>query len=208
MWQGKGSGDAVHGGHLASGPDRQPRAHPALSNVTLATGGSGHQWSKGAGLRLRHGTALTARQMLVLGFGGGVLAVGPRSWQLLEDGVSTVSDSAQWNNSRPLRGWNAVGAKFRVWSPKLRNAGTDPNHGPCPESVLPARGDPPGQADFVGAFGQDNRLKEWTVSTGRAGPRKVSVLRLSRVQWWEAPVRGGKTCAPWPGREPPTRPRQ
>ena len=162
VWQGAGSSDAIDGGHLASGPDRQPRAHPALSNVTVTTGGTGGRWSKGAGLRLRHGSALLARQLLVYGFAGGALAVGPRSWQLLADRVSSVSDSAQWNNRRALRGWNGAGAEFRIWPPRLRNAGTDPNHDPCPESVLPARGDPPGEADYVGAFEQ-NWLEQWTV---------------------------------------------
>ena len=163
VWQGSGGGDAIDGRHLASGPDQQPRAHPDLANVTLATGGSLGQRSSGAGLRLYAGTALTGRQLLVFGFTGAAMVAGPRTAQLLADGTGGVTDSIEYRNLRTLRGWRGEGVEFRHRSPLLRNAGADPNHDPRPQQQLPAQGDPPGDADYVGAFGEDNWLEEWTV---------------------------------------------
>ena len=160
VWQGGGEGDAIDGSNLASGPDREPRSHPVLANVTLATGGSGSGWSKGAALRLRAGTALTARQLLIRGFRGGAVVAGPRSGQLLEDRASGVTDSIQYGN---LGGWRGDGVELLIRPPLLRNAGTDPNHDARPKQLFEARGDPPGEADYIGAFGEDNWLEEWTV---------------------------------------------
>ena len=127
--------------------------------MTLA-GGPG---SKGAGLRLHAGTALTADRLLVLGFRQAAVVAGPRAAQLFDDGTSAVTVSIQYGNRRVLQGWRGEGANFRTQSPQLRNAGTDPNHDPCPETLRPAQGDRPGDADYVGAFGEENWLEEWTV---------------------------------------------
>ena len=166
VWQGLGEGDAIDGRNLDFGPDLEPRSHPVLANVTLTTGASGAGWSrsKGTGLRLHAGTGLTGRQLLVHGFRGGAVVAGPRAGQLLEDGTSGVADSIRFGNlPRPLKGWSGEGVEF-VWKrPLLRNAGTDPNHDPRPKRLLKAQEDPPGEADYVGAFGEDNWLEEWTV---------------------------------------------
>ena len=163
VWQGHGSGDALNGRNLAFGPDREPRSHPDLAYVTLATGGSGALSSGMAGLYLYAGTALTARQLVVHGYRGAAILSDPRSGQLFEDGLSSVTDSVQSFNPRPVRGWSGVGASFLSRMVRLRNAGTDPNHDPRPENLLEAQASPPGEADYIGAFGSENWLEEWTV---------------------------------------------
>ena len=164
VWQGSGEGDAIDGRHLASGPDREPRSHPELSNVTLATGGTGGRWSRGAGLRLHAGSGLTARRLAVRGFRGGAIVVGPRAGQLLEDGTSGVTDSVEYGNLQALHGWGGKGVEFLPRVPLLRNAGTDPNHDPRTKRLieLKVHGAQPGKADYVGAFGEENWLEEWT----------------------------------------------
>ena len=176
VWQGSGDGDAVHGRNLDSGPDRQPRSHPQLANLTLtaATGAAGRA-GRGAGLRLQAGSALTATRLLVLGFArSAALVADPRSGQLFEDGASAVTDSIQHRNLRAHRGWSGAGVKFRTETTlKLRNAGTDPNHDPRPKGSLEALEDSDGEAAYVGAFGEENWLEEWTVF----GPESVYDLR-------------------------------
>ncbi len=166
VWQGSGDGDALHGRNLDSGPDRQPRSHPQLANVTLtaATDAAGRP-GRGAGLRLQAGSALTATRLLVLGFSrSAALVADPHAGQLFEDGTSTVTDSIQHRNLRAHRGWSGAGVKFRTKTTlKLRNAGTDPNHDPRPKGSLEALADSDDEADYVGAFGEENWLEEWTV---------------------------------------------
>ena len=164
VWQGRGTGDAIDGRNLPSGPDREPRSHPQLTNVTLASGGPRALMSKGCGLRLRDGTGLTARRLLVCGFRGGAVVVGPRTGQLLEDGTSSVTDSIEHDNLRARQGWSGAGVEFLPSkSLGLRNAGSDSNHDPRPRRLLEAQGSPPGEANYFGAFGEQNWLEEWTV---------------------------------------------
>ena len=47
--------------------------------------------------------------------------------------------------------------------PGLRNASNDPHHDPRTARLLEAQGDPPGESDYIGAFGKENWLEEWTV---------------------------------------------
>ena len=166
VWQGTGDGDAVHGRNLDSGPDREPRSHPQLANVTLtaATDAAGRP-GRGAGLRLQAGSALTATRLLVLGFSrSAALVADPRAAQLFQDGASAVTDSIQHRNLRAHRGWSGAGVKFRAKTTlKLRNAGTDPNHDPRPKGSLEALEDSDDEAAYVGAFGEENWLEEWTV---------------------------------------------
>ena len=162
VWQGAGLGDAIDGRNLVAGPDRQPRSHPRLSNVTLATAGAPRRSSR-AGLRLHAGTALTARQLLVSGFAEAV-ALGPRSGQLLRDGTSSLSDSIQFDHEPALQLGSDRGVAFRSQDPRLRSANSNPNHDPRPAQLLQAQADPPGEDDYIGAFDKDeNWLEEWTV---------------------------------------------
>ena len=164
VWQGSGDGDAVHGRNLDSGPDRQPRSHPVLANVTL-TVTAPWRAGKGAGLRLQAGSALTATRLLVLGFSrSAALVADPRAAQLFEDGTSAVTDSIQFRNLRAHRGWNGAGVKFRTHAAlTLRNADTDPNHDPRPKRLQEVLLDSHGEAAYIGAFGEENWLEEWTV---------------------------------------------
>ena len=164
VWQGHGRGDAIDGRNLALGPDLEPRSHPELFNVTLAGGGPRALMSKGCGLRLKDGTGLTARRLLVCGFRGGAVVVGPRTGQLLQDGVGSLADSIQYDNLRGWQGWSGAGLDFLPSRPpRLRNAGADANHDPRPRRVVEVPGVLPGEASYVGAFGEQNWLEEWTV---------------------------------------------
>ena len=164
VWQGGGDGDAVHGRNLDSGPDRQPRSHPVLANVTLTIT---EPWraGKGAGLRLQAGSALTATRLLVLGFSrSAALVADPRAGQLFQDGTSAVTDSIQFRNRRAHRGWSGAGVEFRSNAAlTLRNGGTDPNHDPRPKRLQEVLLDSDGEAAYIGAFGEENWLEEWTV---------------------------------------------
>ena len=148
---GSGDGDAVHGRNLDSGPDRQPRSHPLLANVTLTTA---PPWraGKGAALRLQAGSALTATRLLVLGFSrSAALVADPRAAQLFQDGTSAVTDSIQFRNLRARRGWSGAGVEFRTDAAlTLRNADTDTNHDPHPKRLQEVLADSDGEADYVG----------------------------------------------------------
>ena len=164
VWQSHGTSDAIDGRNLAVNPELEPRSHPELANVTLASGGPRAVMSKGCGLRLQDGTGLTAHRLLVCGFRGGAVVVGPRTGQLLEAGASSVTDSIQYDNLQAKQGWSGAGVEFLPSrSPRLRNAGTDPNHDPRPRRLLEVSGVLSGEADYVGAFGEQNWLDEWTV---------------------------------------------
>ena len=89
-------------------------------------------------------------------------------------GTSAVTDSIQFRNQRAHRGWSGAGVKFRAHAAlTLRNADTDPNHDPRPKRLQEVLLDSHGEAAYIGAFGEENWLEEWTVfgPESEYGPR-------------------------------------
>ena len=175
--QGPEGVDGIAGGNDAEGHDREPRSHPALANVTLVhSSPDGARSRTAAGLRLSTGSGLTARNLLVTGFGGGAIDAGSRSALLFEEGESGVESAILHRNgyrSEQVRGGIGSGVEFKDEDPKLRNVRYEANPDPRPKSGSPAleRGDdeePPAEGEastndaYIGAFGEENWLEEWT----------------------------------------------
>ena len=188
---GSGGGDGIDGASDEQGWDLEPRSLPTLANVTLVHSYPyGKREREAAGLRLRTGSGVTVRDLLVTRFGGGAIDAGQRAALLFEEGVSSVSSSLLYRNGfRPLRGslhrGTGTGIEFTDRDPKLRDVRYVPNPDPRlkpgsralkeddPELPQAADGeaDPdgeeseePAEPDYIGAFGKDeNWLEEWTL---------------------------------------------
>lgn len=172
------------------GFNAMPRSHPTLYNVTMIGGAFlspiTHQ---GDGMRIRVGSAVTARNVIVAGFGGDALDVRPDgpTVTLFEDGTSSLKNSIltlnggatgndQINDSN--RGvLVAPPTKPRVGymdvPPMLRNITYQGNPDPRPVAGSPAlrigaAATPPSDgtldpsAQCIGAFCGENWLEEWT----------------------------------------------
>lgn len=165
----------------SSGFDRTPRSSPNLYNVTMLGGlvadsASAHS---GDGMRLRRGTAVTARNVILTGFGGDALDVRDNSPALFTSGDSSIQASviignggeAEWTQLNGL-GVDAIGTMFT--EPMLVNTRYEGNPDPRPMMGSPALAvgsavTPPSNdmmldtdAQYVGAFGDENWLEEWT----------------------------------------------
>ena len=186
-----GGAQGIDGASDDQGWDLEPRSLPTLANVTLVHSYPyGKREREAAGLRLRTGSGVTARDLLVTRFGGGAIDAGQRAALLFEEGVSSVSSSLLYRNGfRPLRGslhrGTGTGIEFTDRDPKLRDVRYVPNPDPRlkpgsralkeddPELPQAADGeaDPdgeeseePAEPDYIGAFGKDeNWLEEWTL---------------------------------------------
>ena len=189
-WQGTAShlyvqhgpegGDGLVGANDSQGHDLVPRSRPILSNVTLVHPSPyGREAQQKAGLRLRTGTAVSARDLLVTRFGGGAIDAGGREALLFGEGESSVTRAILYRNGfRPgagqLRGGIAAGVEFEDRDPRLRNTFWEANPDPRPVTGSPAlsttnptdqaaEGEAATGAAYIGAFGKDeNWLEEWT----------------------------------------------
>lgn len=165
----------------SSGFDRTPRSSPNLYNVTMLGGlvadsGSAHS---GDGMRLRRGTAVTARNVIVTGFGGDALDVRDNSPALFASGDSSIQASLIIGNAGQAEGMqlngigaDAIGTIFA--EPILVNIRYEGNPDPRPmmgsaalavgSAVTPPSNDLmlDTDAQYVGAFGDENWLEEWT----------------------------------------------
>ena len=170
-----------------------PRSHPTLYNVTMIGGAFlspiTHQ---GDGMRIRVGSAVTARNVIVAGFGGDALDVRPDGPTLtfFEDGTSSLTNSiltlnggAMENNQinddtsgvvvRALEPEGNRPAGYMDVDPMLRNITYEGNPDPRPVAGSPAlrigaAATPPSDgtldpsAQCIGAFCSENWLEEWT----------------------------------------------
>ncbi len=163
----------------SQGFDRTPRSHPKLYNVTLVGGlEQDTNSSSGDGMRIRVGTAITARNVLLTGFGGDALDVRDNSPSLFSDGTSSIENAiihANGGNAGDAQivGGVASSVGYQDIAPMLVNVRYEANPDPRPMLGSPAlqignAATPPAtdaldtSAQFIGAFGDENWLEEWT----------------------------------------------
>lgn len=164
------------------GFDRLPRSHPKLYNVTMVGGliadDSPTNSHGGDGMRIRVGTAVTARNVIIAGFGGDALDVRDNSPALFSSGTSSIQNAIITANTgaagaAQIKGVSAGLIGFEDVAPMLTNVRFEGNPDPRPIIGSPALGigasaTPPStddletDAQFVGAFGDENWLEEWT----------------------------------------------
>ena len=164
----------------SSGFDRTPRSHPTLYNVTMVGGlANDSQTTTNDGLRIRVGTKITARNVLVTGFGGDALAVRDNSVGFFTDGTSTIKNSIIHANGdnvgdAQINGDVATSIGYEDVDPMLVNVRYEANPDPRPMDASPAllvgaAATPPSDgtldtaAQCIGAFCNGvNWLEEWT----------------------------------------------
>lgn len=188
-WQGTGQyifiqqdpqGDnGIEADNDSQGFDRMPRSHPRLYNLTLVGGlMQDPNSSSGDGMRLRVGTAITARNVVLTGFGGDALDVRDNSPALFADGTSSITNAIIHDNGdmvgdAQIRGGVEGSVEYHDVAPMLVNVRYEANPDPRPAIGSPAlmiggAATPPSDgtvdtsAQFVGAFGAENWLEEWT----------------------------------------------
>ena len=156
--------DGLVGGSDEEGHDLEPRSLPALSNVTLLHSRPyGRRARRGVGVRLRTGSGLAARDVLVTRFFGGAIKTRGRSGLLFDEGESSFRGALLWLNGYPQVPLGiAEAVEFANRDPKLRDVRDFPNPDPRPKADSPAlTGEGEG---YIGAFGtKENWLEEWTV---------------------------------------------
>ena len=165
----------------ASGPgDNSPaQGLPSLYNATLVGGAPiGPGASSGDGMRLSGGAAVTARNLVLTGFGGYAIGAESDAVRLFVDGRSSVRNAILHENGGRYGVAQTEEAispyvEFLDEDPQLRNTRYEPNPDPRPKSgsvaldvdaaAVPPSDSPLSQeAPYVGAFGARNWLEEWT----------------------------------------------
>lgn len=174
-----GAGPAVEGRNDELGFDALPRSAPTLYNLTLVGDVSGG-WARSSrrGILLRSGSAVTARNVIVMGFPEAI-GVRDNSMSLFNDGTSSISNSIlysgrrQWHpGARVLTGLDGI-VGYRDVEPMLVNVAYRANPDPRPMlnapalrvgagAVPPSDGICDTSAQYIGAFGGSNWLAEWT----------------------------------------------
>lgn len=162
------------------GFDRTPRSHPKLYNVTMIGGlAQDEQTTSGDGMRIRVGTAVTARNILMTGFGGDAIDVRDNSPGLFVDGTSSIMNSIIHGNGgqmgdAQLRGGVADSIGYMDTGPMLVNVRYEANPDPRPMGgsyslKIGAAATPPSDGALdtsgqcIGAFcNGENWLEEWT----------------------------------------------
>ena len=156
--------------------DREPRSHPTLSNVTLVHSRPyGRRERKGIAVRLRHGSGLTARDLLATRFLRGAIQATDRAYLRFAEGENSVASALLWSNGSPQvpRGI-AEAVQFAIRDPKLRDVRDFPNPDPRPKTPLPVVTLRDDWTCCIGAFGtMENWLESWTVF----GPESAYDLR-------------------------------
>ena len=161
----------------SSGFDRTPRSHPTIYNATMVGGllqGTAHN---GDGMRIRVGTAITARNVVLTGFGGDALDARDNSPGFFADGTSSIQSAIITMNggasaADQIKGVAADLIGYMDVAPMLVNVRYEANPDPRPMGGSPAlaignAATPPSGLDTgaqcVGAFcNDDNWLEEWT----------------------------------------------
>ncbi len=166
----------------SGGFDRTPRSSPHLYNVTMIGGLFSDETSEhvGDGMRLRRGTQVTARNVILAGFGGDALDVRDSSPGFFTSGDSSIKNAIITSNGG-LTGdaqFNGDGVAAEIGyhevAPELINVRYEANPDPRPMTGSPAAvfynaAVPPAGYGFdtagqcIGAFCEgDNWLEEWT----------------------------------------------
>ena len=164
----------------SAGVDRTPRSHPKLYNVTMI-GGLAQDPDSGSvdGMRIRVGTAITARNVILTGFGGEALDVRDNSPSFFTNGTSSITNSIIHANGGLVGTAQIVGGVessvgFMDVAPMLVNVRYEGNPDPRPmpgspaltvgaAAVPPSDGVLDTSAQCIGAFcNGENWLEEWT----------------------------------------------
>ncbi|MYD94607.1 MAG: hypothetical protein F4Y02_13155 [Chloroflexi bacterium] len=182
LQQGPDGGDCgIEGENDELGFDALPRSAPKLYNVTLV-GPSMHgprNGSHGGGIMLRAGSAVTARNVLVLGFASGAIDVRDGARSLFIDGTSSIDNAifstvAGGTADGQVNGGLESMVDYLDEEPMLVNVRYQVGPDPRPMlgspalavgagAVPPSDGMLDTSAQYIGAFGDSNWLEEWTV---------------------------------------------
>jgi hypothetical protein len=165
-------GCAIDGAHDRLAFDALPRSAPVLYNLTLAGGAPRGAPSEGCGIQLRSGSALTARNVIAVGFRSGALRLRDNAESLFLDGTSSISAAILHTGGGQSGGLEGLLA-YQDVDPMLVSAEHRPNPDPRPRLDSPALkfaagAVPPSDglldtgAQYIGAFGDSNWLEGWT----------------------------------------------
>ena len=176
----EGGDSGIEGENDELGHDALPRSAPKLYNLTLVGGslqrpGNG---SHGSGILLRAGSAVTARNALVLGFASGAIEVRDGARSLFLDGTSSIDNAIFRANEGGtaddlVNGGIEAMVDFLHREAKLVNVRYQASPDPRPmlgspaltvgaSAVPPSDGVLDTSAQYLGAFGELNWLEEWT----------------------------------------------
>ncbi len=160
------------------GFNREPRSHPTLYNLTMIGGALQSFTHGGDGMRIRVGTAITARNVILTGFGGDALDVRDNSPSFFMDGTSSIESAIIAGNGgtvgdAQIQGGVASNVDYDDVAPMLTNVRLEGNPDPrpmlgSPASMVGAAAVPPSDgtlntsAQCIGAFCGENWLEEWT----------------------------------------------
>ena len=154
---------AATGGHGLEGRgDGGPPAVPSLYNATLVGGGRD-------GIRLEGGATFRGRDVLVTGFAGTALQARGNAASWLAAGGSSLDRAilhANGDGGRQVPVGLEAHVEYEVADPWLLDIRDGANPDPRPHSGSPAlgrAGEAAGDAAYIGAFGGENWLEEWTV---------------------------------------------
>ena len=164
--QDAGSDNGIEADNDSQGLDSTPRSHPTLNNVTIVSAGAAGK----DGMRIRVGTAITARNVIVTGVTGQALDIRDNSPALFNDGTSSIANCILNAVVEPATVSHPC---MTVENPMLRNVRYEGNPDPRPVDGSPAARIGAGAAmksdgffdtskQCVGAFCEDNWLEEWT----------------------------------------------
>ena len=174
--------NGVEGDNDSSGFDRSPRSSPTLYNITMIGGSmQGSTSTSGDGMVIGTGSTITARNVLVTGFGDDALVVRDNSPTFFTDGTSRVENAIMYANGgqRGDAQISGVDSDFKEHigyldtAPLLVNVSYEANPDPRPTlgspaleigagAVPPSDGTLDTRAQYIGAFGDKNWLEEWT----------------------------------------------
>ena len=181
LQQGPAAGDCgIEGENDKLGFGTLPRSAPRLYNLTLLGSSSKGRPRRGygGGILLQAGSALTARNVVVMDFSSAAIDVRDDSPSLFFDGTSSIGNAILHGNAGGRGGEQVnggVGARvgFADKDPQLVNVRYQANPDPRPRLASPALrigvgAVPPSDgvldtsAQYIGAFGDLNWLEEWT----------------------------------------------
>ncbi len=180
--QGQDGDNGIEADNDLGGFSRRPRSHPTLYNITMIGGlAQAADASSGHGVAVATGSALTARNLIVAGFGVDGLNVQDTSTRLFANGTSSIKNWILYAN------FNASGdaqitsdpsgvagyVEYLDTHPLLINVRYEANPDPRPvlgspvlkvgaAAVPPSNGTLDTSAQYIGAFAGENWLEEWT----------------------------------------------
>ena len=176
----EGGDCAIEGANDELSFDALPRSAPKLYNLTLVGGPTQGpaNGSHGGGILLRAGSAVTARNALVMGFASGAIDFRDNARSLFIDGTSSIDNAIFHANAGgtaddQVNGGIEAMVDFLHEEPMLVNVRYEASPDPRPMlgspaltvgtgAVPPSDGVLDTSAQYIGAFGDSNWLEEWT----------------------------------------------